>query len=219
MTTRPDLHEAVAGQKSKASEYNENFTLLMGYVDDSVTESKDYVNNYVSSYMPSQTGNSGKFLSTNGTSASWTSLTSTFDGKANTNLDNITATASKKFDGQWVQANNILGTSTSKSTYTCSLASILPSDSYKYEVIINIYLYCNNDNTNARVRISSDIWQATELNAYSSQALAGGYGRNCTNTFVIPVGTGRTISYQVYNSAADSLLIEMWGYRRIGTNT
>lgn len=67
MATRPELNEAVAGQKNKASEYNENFTLMMGYIEDNLTESK----NYVDAYMPSVTGQSGKFLTNNGTTVSW----------------------------------------------------------------------------------------------------------------------------------------------------
>ena len=42
MATRPSLHEAVAGQKSKASDYNENFTLMMGYVEDSIDDNKTW---------------------------------------------------------------------------------------------------------------------------------------------------------------------------------
>lgn len=49
--TRPELHEAVAGQKSKASDYNENFTLLMGYVEDSIDENETYTQSVLSVYQ------------------------------------------------------------------------------------------------------------------------------------------------------------------------
>ena len=43
MATRPELHIAVAKTKSKASEYNENFTMMMDYCEAVSTEAKDYV--------------------------------------------------------------------------------------------------------------------------------------------------------------------------------
>lgn len=67
MATRPVLHIAVAKTKSKASEYNDNFDMMMQFVDDSIQESKDYVDGF----MPDVTGQSGKFLTNNGTTTSW----------------------------------------------------------------------------------------------------------------------------------------------------
>ncbi|MCQ2975134.1 MAG: hypothetical protein MJ211_10060 [Bacteroidales bacterium] len=54
---RPSLNLAVAGQKCRASEYNENFELMMDYIEDNV--------------VPDQTGKSGKFLTTDGEKLSW----------------------------------------------------------------------------------------------------------------------------------------------------
>lgn len=47
--------------------------------------------------LPSQTGNSGKFLTTDGTDASWANIPSD-SSKANTSLDNLTATGKKNID-------------------------------------------------------------------------------------------------------------------------
>lgn len=138
---------------------------------------------------------------------------------ANTNLSNISSTGQKVIDGQWTQSQHRLGTSTAINTYNCDITSFLPSDNYKYEVMVNLFLYCNNSNANSRVRISSDIWQELNIDTQSVQAQAGGYGRTMVNTFIIPVGTGRKIVYKVFNSTADTLVLDMWGYRRIGTNT
>ena len=139
------------------------------------------------------------------------------NGKMDT--DGTNAVSSVKFaDGQWVQSSHILGTSTAINSYSCDVSSFLPADSYNYEVMINVYLYCNNSNTNSRLRLSSDIWAELNNDATSAQALAGGYGRNSNNTFIIPVGVGRTITYRIFNTAADTAIVEMWGYRRIGTN-
>jgi len=70
MAIRPALRTAVAGNKIKASEYNDNFTDMLNYLDDVVDDMEDYV----ASYMPTQTGQGGKYLSTNGTSATWTDI-------------------------------------------------------------------------------------------------------------------------------------------------
>jgi hypothetical protein len=49
--TRPTLHVAVAGQKSKASDYNDNFDLMMDYLEDSIDENRTYVSNVLSIYQ------------------------------------------------------------------------------------------------------------------------------------------------------------------------
>ena len=68
MATRPELHEAVAGQKSKASEYNDNFDLMMDFVDNSIDEAKDYVEGFMPAISAST---SGKLLTNDGSDASW----------------------------------------------------------------------------------------------------------------------------------------------------
>lgn len=68
---RPELNIAVAGQKNTASAYNENFDLMLDYIDEETTAAKDYVD----SFMPSQTGQAGKILTTDGTNASWMTIT------------------------------------------------------------------------------------------------------------------------------------------------
>lgn len=45
--TRPTLHVAVAGQKSKASDYNDNFDLMMDYLEDSIDELRTWTTNTV----------------------------------------------------------------------------------------------------------------------------------------------------------------------------
>lgn len=48
--TRPELHIAIAGQKSKASDYNDNFDLMMDFVEDSMDESETYVQEQLTTY-------------------------------------------------------------------------------------------------------------------------------------------------------------------------
>lgn len=70
MATRPTLHTAVSGQKNKASDYNENFDLMMSFIDDSIAESK----NYVDGFMPSVSGKADKFLTNDGTETVWANI-------------------------------------------------------------------------------------------------------------------------------------------------
>lgn len=73
MAERPSLHIAVAKTKSKASEYNDNFDMMLDYIDASIDEAKDYVDGY----MPAiNAAAKGKFLTNDGTDASWASLAS-----------------------------------------------------------------------------------------------------------------------------------------------
>lgn len=88
MATRPELHIAVAKTKSKASDYNDNFDMMMQFVDDSIGEAKDYVDGF----MPSVTGQSGKFLTNNGTNANWATIN--MSAKADVDLSNTTPTSS-----------------------------------------------------------------------------------------------------------------------------
>lgn len=105
MATRPELHIAIAKTKNKASEYNENFEMMMQYVDDSIQEAETYVDGF----MPDQTGNSGRFLKTNGTTASWYNLlganntfsgTNIFTGTTSiTNAGSLSCAAAATFTG------------------------------------------------------------------------------------------------------------------------
>lgn len=76
MATRPELHIAVAKQKSKASEYNDNFDMMLDYIDDSIQESKDYVDDYMPTISSST---SGKVLKNNGSNAIWDATSETFE--------------------------------------------------------------------------------------------------------------------------------------------
>lgn len=67
MATRPILERAVPNTNITADMWNGNFDKIMQYADDTLEDAKDYVEGY----MPQQIGQAGKFLSTNGTTASW----------------------------------------------------------------------------------------------------------------------------------------------------
>lgn len=72
MATRPSLHVAVQGTKNTASNYNDNFDLMMDFIDDSIGEAKDYVDDFMPSISASTTSG---FLTNDGTEASWVRLT------------------------------------------------------------------------------------------------------------------------------------------------
>ena len=70
MATRPSLNIAVQGTKNTATKYNENFEMMMDFIDDSLAESKTYVD----TYMPSVTGQNGRFLTNDGENISWADI-------------------------------------------------------------------------------------------------------------------------------------------------
>lgn len=70
MAIHPDLKRAVPKTKNTAKDYNDNFDKMINFVDATLLECKTYVD----AYMPDQSGQAGKFLTTNGTIASWVNL-------------------------------------------------------------------------------------------------------------------------------------------------
>lgn len=81
MATKPVLRRAIAGQKSKASDYNWNFDQMINYLDNSVVE------------LENETATINQAILTKAT-ASLDNLTADgearFDCKATTSLDNLT---------------------------------------------------------------------------------------------------------------------------------
>ena len=124
-------------------------------------------------------------------------------------------------DGQWVQSQSIAGTSVAKGTYNISLSSYLPNDGYMYEVMVNLRAYSSNTSNAGQVSVYSDIFGKTIYNSsgVKGQGAAGGSSRQIGNTFILPVGTGRTITYEIEEYNLTTLDLVLWGYRRIGTNS
>lgn len=86
MATRPALRTAVAGNKIKASEYNDNFTDMLNYLEDVVDDMEDYVGNFI----PDVTGQNGKFLKCpDGAHVEWSTI-----NYAEKDLTNATPTGS-----------------------------------------------------------------------------------------------------------------------------
>ena len=123
-------------------------------------------------------------------------------------------------DGQWVHSQLIAGTSVAKGTYNVSLSSYLPNDGHMYEVMINLRVYSSSSSNPGEVFVYSDVFSETQYNNVniSGQGGAGGYSRQIGNTFILPVGTQRTITYKIESNAVTNLDLVLWGYRRIGSN-
>ena len=101
MATRPILHEAVAGQKSKASDYNSNFSLMLDYIDDAIEENEDYTQAQLTTYANINT------LATEGTIALTDNTVNaiTPTGAVTFTLPSITSSGAGKFHQILVQVN------------------------------------------------------------------------------------------------------------------
>lgn len=121
--------------------------------------------------------------------------------------------ANTRFDGQWTNKNSSLSTSTSKGSYTISLSTYLPNDSYKYEVLIQYKAYRSGTGDSVGA-IKSDI-----VTDYMNIGIANANARQAYNCFTIPVGTGRALYYQISTNNLDSTNMYAIAYRRLGTNS
>ena len=139
------------------------------------------------------------------------------NGKADVDLTNLSSTSCTNFDGQWVNSQISLATlgNVVAGTYTSSLSSYLPNDGKNYEVLVNTTLTGNSSEL-CSIVVTSDIITHNLAVSYSQVfADAGGHG---ANTFVLPVGSSRTLSYTIITSSPGGGYIRLFGYRRIGTN-
>lgn len=122
-------------------------------------------------------------------------------------------------DGQWMSVSLRLTTSfPAKMNVTYDLSSILPNDNYNYEVIVSGYgatsassgkylaIYCYSN------LIPYDICLFRCITRTSSTAFGGG-------SVTIPIGRDRKLTIKNSGDASSGTnLIDIRGYRRIGTN-
>ena len=182
--------------------------------------------NYAVTHTPSTAvGSSTKpiYISSTGAATASTSTVGSSTTPVYLNAGTITSTglsiASSRFDGQWVYSFSEIDTSTSIGDHVISLSSYLPNDSYKYEVLINVGVYCSDSN-NAIVYMSSDILAIPYSDSYAKKiAHCNTNSRAACNRFTMPVGTGRTLTKTIKNKAPIYCSVGLLGYRRIGTNT
>lgn len=143
------------------------------------------------------------------------------NGKADVDGSNMVNSV-KNFDGQWVNSYLQLASSVAISTsadQTYSLSSYLPNDGYNYEVLVgaNISVTTNSKYCN--------IYAHTDLISGSAGIVGGSksgtnYSFYSCGSAVLIVGTGRTITI-IKGSTTNSegtYTLNVYGYRRIGTN-
>ena len=127
-----------------------------------------------------------------------------------------------RFDGQWVFKYSSVATNTAINSYSHSLSSYLPSDTYSYEVFVKAQATTLSSSsggscnfvvgTSASPATNSDTCYNLFLKVTTNSTQARG-------VVILPVGTGRTIYSQISSHKLDSSSIELCGYRRIGTNS
>lgn len=124
-------------------------------------------------------------------------------------LANKADKGSDLFNGQWV-FNQIKLTDSTAANQDLDLSNYLPEDSYNYEVMLSCQSYSSGneyyrwiytDVMPCNVGPWRDLWCNTNT-------------RHSTNSFIVPVGTGRVIHFA--GSGMTSLAVYAKGYRRIG---
>jgi hypothetical protein len=132
-------------------------------------------------------------------------------------------TGKPTMDGQWVSSHAVLanGVSWTGAGATYSLASYLPNDSNDYEVIFGVY--ATTAATSGKfiaVAIETDIINSNYVSICQTRARSDA-SVDCRGSIVLPVGTGRTVTqYSTGSSNAEgTYTLEVYGYRRIGTNS
>lgn len=143
------------------------------------------------------------------------------DGKANTDLSNLTSTASANFDGEWISGTyNIISSSTTLNAdadKSYSLSSYLPDDNYVYEVYFSIVGTTGASSGNyVDIAIYSAFLPSTNRVAKaqtrtSSSVMWAGNG-------TAPIGADRTIGVRNFGNKCTVNQFRVYAYRRIGTN-
>lgn len=144
--------------------------------------------------------------------------TTELNGKADTDLLNLSVAGQAVIDGQWVDSTlTIVNGSAKLGSYSFNLSSYLPNDGYNYEVIVSCdgsTLATSGAQADIRVTssiISNNIFLAKTMTR-TTQAVS--FGGNC----ILPIGINRTLSYNIISSSLSNLRLWAVGYRRIGTN-
>lgn len=141
----------------------------------------------------------------------WSAWASSLQGKANTDLSNLSDVGKKVIDGQWVSKTATLSTATAVGTYTIDLSSYLPNDNYNYHVILDVR-FRNNNSNDALLRIETSLVEKLAIARANVDAQKGGYSQ------IIPVGYDKKAILNIENHSFNNNTITAIAYRRIGTN-
>lgn len=147
--------------------------------------------------------------SVNESQMNWSEWASSLQGKANTDLNNLSNNGKKVIDGQWVAKTSIL-LNESTTTGDFDLSSYLPNDGYQYEVMFTSLVQATTS-AGQQSYICSDVVIENLILGYVST------GTTTTNSVIVslPVGTSRKVTI----TGTSKKTICATAYRRIGTNS
>lgn len=143
------------------------------------------------------------------------------NGKADTDLSNISSTGKNIIDGKWVSHSATITSGTSAPTsanLTYNLSSHLPNDEQTYEVLFSMYGQSSaSSNVYTVGSLSSSLVPSTRV--YTARAATGATvatmgGGNA----IIPIGTDRKVYVDYVTSNTGTFTLIMRAYRRLGTN-
>ena len=146
----------------------------------------------------------------------WSAWASSLQGKANTDLSNLSDSGKKVIDGQWVSKSETLSTATAVGTYTIDLSSYLPNDNYNYEVYICCIASVHTQNLSS-VYFSSSIIEKSGFFKIIQGANGGSYGYG-SNSVILPIDSDHIFNFIISGAKLNSNSLTLKAYRRIGTN-
>ncbi len=152
--------------------------------------------------------------SVNESQMNWSKWTSSLQGKANTDLNNLSNNGKKVIDGQWISSPHLLSSATATGTYTIDLSSYLPNDNCTYEVILNIKTY---HTANCNVTVYTNDFPPFEFSSKTYTSDIGQNARSQANTFILPVSQ-KQVLMKIGTANASENYLSMIAYRRVGTN-
>lgn len=138
----------------------------------------------------------------------WSAWASSLQGKANTDLSNLSDVGKKVIDGQWVSKTETLSTATAIGTYTIDLSSYLPNDNYNYEVIMNLLYRYNGTNSNGSRLVINNVRYCINNSGNGAR----------TSRTIFHYDTQKQFTFSIEYVNATSNEITAVAYRRIGTN-
>ena len=146
--------------------------------------------------------------------------------RADTDLSNLTDAGKNVIDGVWVVDYLKLCTNVkTKGSYQYDISEYLPDRNYTYEIRVN--LYATDDHTSS----DKNVWSAvgTSENPYSQEPVTtNGIVKVVTDTYVDKADSTGTLVFTPDNrtmhleiaerNLTNGANIELYGYRRLGTN-
>lgn len=152
---------------------------------------------------------------------SGSAVATALNGKADTDLSNLSSTGKTVIDGQWVSANISIGTSDTSlngSTELLYTLSDVPNDGHEYEVVISVWGTTGSTNGNGiEVQVRSD--KLTDWINVCRATTRTSSTATCSGNIILPLTTSRKIYVRRGTGWNGTFTAQLKGYRRIGSNT